>query len=207
MANDLIARARQATGPVAPRKDQPALPVDPAKTSSLVARARAAVEAPPKQTLVAAAPPPPPVPRVDRVKLPMTCSARGQSYVVIAERRGSDLRFVGHELPQPGRGGTSQLPGRLSGEYRIEMNGWRCPLCQNGDAIWLCDCEAMNGAMHCHGASGGRYRCACGKHEDREFITVPKVEVRGTSVAATPEQTRTGPQRGQSQFKQVTYDR
>lgn len=207
MANDLIARARQATGPGAPRKDQPALPVDPVQSSSLVARARAAIEAPPKQTLVAVAPPPPPVPRAERVKVPMTCSARGQSYVVIAERRpGNVLHFVGHEMPQPG-GGAGRMPGRLEGEYSIEMNGWRCPLCQNGDAVWLCDCATMKGAMHCHGTTGGRYRCACGKAEEREFITVPKVEVRGTSVAATPEQARSGIQRGQPQLKQVTYDR
>jgi hypothetical protein len=204
MANDLIARARQATKPGAPRKDQLALPVDPAKTSSLVARARAAIEAPPKQTLVAATPP---LPRVERVKIPMTCSARGQSYIVIAERHGSELRFVGHEMPQAAASGGPQMPGRLSGEYRIEMNGWRCPLCQNGDAVWLCDCAAMTGAMHCHGAAGGRYRCACGRNEEREFITVPKVEVRGTSLAATPQQSGCGIPRGQPQLKQVTYDR
>ncbi len=206
MANDLIARARQATRPVAPRKDQPALPVDPANGSSLVARARAAIEAPPKSTLIASAPSPPPVPRVERVKVPMTCSARGQSYVVIAERTGDVLRFVSHEMPQAGSG-AGRMPDRLEGQYRIEMNGWRCPLCQNGDAVWLCDCAAMNGAMHCHGTSGGRYRCACGKAEEREFVTVPKVAVRGASVAATAEQARSGTQRGQPQLKQVTYDR
>jgi hypothetical protein len=207
MANDLIARARQATRAGAPRNDQPARPVDPAHASSLVARARAAIEAPPRSTLLAAAPPSPAVPRIERIKIPMTCSARGQSYVVIAERQAGDvLRFIGHEMPQAG-GGASRMPGRLDGKYNIEMNGWRCPLCQNGDAVWLCDCAAMTGAMHCHGTFGGRYRCACGKTEEREFITVPTVEVRGASVAATAGQSGSGIPRGQSPLRQVSYDR
>ena len=110
MSSDLVARARQALGPVAPRKDQEAL--DPARGAALLARARALIEAPPQQTLVAA--PPPREVSAERVKLPMTCSARGVSYVVIAERRGDELRFVGHEIPQPGPGGAPRLPGRLS---------------------------------------------------------------------------------------------
>jgi hypothetical protein len=198
MSNELIVRARSAVAGTSK-------PDDPA-SSSLIARARAAIEAPSKQIMIASAPPPS-IPRVEQVKIPVTCSARGQSYVVIAERRGNDLRFVGHEILPPGREGASQLPGHLSGEYRMEKTDWRCPLCQTDGAVWLCGCAEMNGAMHCRGTSGGRYRCACGKSEEREFITVPKVEVRGTSVAATPKQSSSGLGRGQLQLKQVTYDR
>jgi hypothetical protein len=213
MNSDLVPRPRQAPEAVAPRKDQPAgRPLDPAKGAQLLARAQAAIEAPPKQTLLAAAPPPPPAPRAERVKLPMHCSARGVPYVVIAERRGDEsrgyeLRFVGHEMPQPGTGGTSRLPGRLSGQYRIEAKGWACPLCANTDAVWLCECERMNGAMHCHGTSGGRFHCACGRFEEREFVNVKTVEVRGASVAATPDAGRSGSPHGQPQLKQVSYER
>jgi hypothetical protein len=215
MSSDLVARARKALGPVAPRKDQLAGPVDPTKGAELRARARAAISAPPKQTpketLVATPPPAPapaPAPRAERVKLPMTCSARGVSYVVIAERRGDELRFVGHEIPQRGPGGAApRLPGRLSGQYRIEYHGWACPLCSNTGGVWLCGCEQMNGAMHCCGTTGGRYRCACGRVEEREFVKAEKVGVRGASVAAMPGQTRPVSQGGQPQFKQVSHER
>ena len=137
----------------------------------------------------------------------MTCSARGQSYVVIAERRaGNVLRFVGHEMPQAG-GGAGRMPGRLEGQYSIEMNGWRCPLCQNGDAVWLCDCTAMNGAMplsrHIRRPLSLRLR------QSRGTRIHHRSESRGagTSVAATPQQARSGIQPGQPQLKQVTYDR
>jgi hypothetical protein len=226
MSDDLLKRARLAlqkpdtNRPQLPAPGQakpsagykpPAVP-DPkspkltdAKGAELLARAQAASAAAPKQTLVAAAPP---APRVERVKLPMTCSVTGSTYVVIAERHGDKLHFVGHEIPPPGAGGAAKLPGRLSGRYRIEANGWACPLCRNAVAVWLCDCDRMNGAMHCHGARGGRYRCACGRIEEREFESIPTVEVRGASVAATPDMKASGiQQRGQSsQLKQVSYE-
>jgi hypothetical protein len=180
-------------------------PVERIMSNDLIIRARARLraEAAPKQTLVAV---PPPVVRVERVRVPVTCSARGQSYVVIAERRSNTLRFVSHEMPQPAKGAASPMPSQLSGEYQIEANGWRCPLCGN-DAVWLCDCAAMSGAMHCCGSAGGRYRCACGRSEERDFVDVKHFAVRGRSVAATPEQARSGLQRSQPQLKQVTHDR
>jgi hypothetical protein len=136
----------------------------------------------------------------------MTCSASGGSFVVIAERRGNELWFVDHEIPRTRSEGQHQ-PGLLSGKYKIEFkNGWVCPLCRNDDA-WLCNCERMNHALHCCGNSGGRHHCACGRFEDHEFVAVKTVEVRGTSVAATPDRTRSGSQHGQPQFKQVSHER
>jgi len=197
MSNDLVVKARRLLADV-----QPATPADPDKGKELLARARALIEA--KQTLIAA---PPPKPRAERVKLMMTCSERGLSYVVNAERRGDELRFVGHEMPEAGQGGAAQ-PGRLSGQYRIEAQGWACPVCGNADAVWLCNCERMNGAVHCHGNSRGWYHCACGQVEQREFVKAGAVAVRGVAVAATPDmQASRTQQRGQSQFKQVTHER
>lgn len=205
MSNDLVARGPRALGPGSPRKDRPAEPVDLAKGTKWIAEARAAIEAPSKHVLVAA---PPREARAERVKLLMTCSARGISYLALAERRGNHLRLVGHEMRQPGKDGVFQVPGHLSGEYHIEINGWRCPLCRNGDSVWLCECDRMNGALHCHGNSGGRYHCACGRVEHREFFDVEKMEVRGTSVAVQTERSRSDPQRGhQPQRKQVGYER
>lgn len=206
MSSDLVPRAQKALGPAAPRKDQPAGLFNSAKGSELLARAQAAIAAPSKQTLISTPPPVPPAPRAEQVKLPMHCSARGASYVVLAERRGDELRFVGHEMPQPGPGGAPRLPGRLSGRYRVEAKGWVCPLCAH-TGVWLCECEPMKGALHCRGTSSGRFHCACGRFEEREFVTAKSVEVRGTSVAATPEQTRSGSPHGQPQFKQVSHER
>jgi hypothetical protein len=197
VSNDLVAKARRMLADRQP-------PADAAKSKKeLFASARAMSEA--KQTLVAA---PPPKPRAERVKLMMTCSERGLSYLVIAERRddergGYELRFTGHEMVQPGPG-SGRLPGRLSGRYRIEAQGWACPVCGNADAVWLCDCERMKGVLHCGGNSRGWYHCACGQVEQREFVKVDAVAVRGVSVAATPEGTQ---QHGRPPFKQVTHDR
>jgi hypothetical protein len=159
------------------------------------------IEAPPK-TRVAA--PPVHKPSPELVRLPMTCSARGGSFVVIAERHGNRLRFVGHELPRTAGEGRYR-PGMLSGEYQIEFKtGWACPLCRNDDA-WLCNCVDFNGALHCCGTSGGRYRCACGRFEERDFVKAKTVQVRGASVAATPD--KAPPQQhGQPQPKQVSYE-
>ena len=206
MSNDLVARAHRALGPVAPRKDQPAGPVD-LQGAELLARARAAISAPSKQTLVVATPSPPPPLFAEKVKLLMTCSARGVSYVVNAERRGDNLLCVDHEMPQPGKSGPAQSPGLLSGRYQIEANGWRCPVCHHGDAIWVCNCE-RKGAMHCGGSFNGLYRCVCGRNESRQFVDVKDTQVRGASVASTPRQFGSGDQRGhQPQLKQVGYER
>ena len=208
MRSDLVPRAPRAIGDAQPPARQSLVGTfTPVKGAELLARAQAALEAPPKQALIAAAPSPPPVTRAERVKLPMHCSARGVPYVVIAERRGDELRFVDHERPPPGPGGAARLPGRLSGQYRIEAKGWACPLCASAEAVWLCECERMNGAMHCHGTSGGRFHCACGRFEEREFVNVKTVEVRGASVAATPDAGRSGSSREQPQLKQVPYER
>jgi hypothetical protein len=200
MKDDPLQRARQALQTVDTRRPQPPA-LDQSKGRELLARAQAAIAAPPKQPLVAT--PPPALPRAERVKLPMTCSATGRSYVEIAERRGNHLRFVGHEMPRTRQDGECQ-PGFLSGEYQIDMKDWTCPLCRHAGA-WQCSCP--HHALHCRGSSGGKYHCACGRFEEHEFVNVEKVEVRGASVAATPEPTRSGSQRGQPQFKQVSHER
>ncbi len=176
MSNDLMARARRALQPAGPR-DAPGT----SNGKELLARARAALEPAAQKTSA-----PPPAPRAEQVKLPMTCAARGVTYTVIAERNGDVLRFVSHELPGASSRSVSRMPGRLSGRYRIEAQGWACPLCGDASGIWLCECAELNGAMHCLGTVRGQYRCACGRIEDREFATARAAEVRGVAVGAAP---------------------
>jgi hypothetical protein len=199
MGNDVLTRAGRALEPAGSRDIQPAGRVDPAKGRELLARATAAIAPSPKQQQTLISEPP----RVERVRLPMTCSARGVSYVVIAERRGDELRFVGHEFPPPGSGRAPQLPGLLSGQYQIETTGWACPLCASND-VWSCSCGPMNGALHCCGTAGGRSHCACGKFESRELVTVDAVDVRGAWVAARAGQSRQD--HPHSQLRQISYE-
>src|SRR5271166_3192371 len=57
MSNDLMARAGRALQPAAARDRQAAGSLDPAKGAQLLARAEAAIAAPPTQILIAAPPP------------------------------------------------------------------------------------------------------------------------------------------------------
>src|ERR1700734_59532 len=69
--------------PSQPKHTDPGEPApEQSKGATLLARAKAAIAAGP-----------PPEPRMERVKLLMTCSQRGLSYLVIAERRSGELRF------------------------------------------------------------------------------------------------------------------
>ena len=234
MSNDLMKRAGRALEFAASREVQPAGRVDPAKGRALLARAQAALAQPakpqtaspppPKPEPQTASPPPPkpepqtviaspPPPSVERVKLPMMCSARGASYVVIAERRGNELRFIGHEMPAPGPGGAPQQPGLLSGQYRIDARGWLCPLCRASE-FWVCNCGPMNGALHCCGTDGGRHHCACGKFESRALVTVATVDVRGAAIAARPGAAPAGAglsgfrqEQPQSKLLEISYEK
>lgn len=198
MSDDLLKRAGRALQAVDTNRQRAAL--NPAQGRELLARA-AAVE---KQPLVAT---PPPAPRVEQVKLPGTCSALGDSYIVVAERRGDELRFIAHELPPPGaRAAAASMPPPLSGQYRIELNGWRCPLCSS-DQVWLCMCAAQTNALHCCGTTRGRHHCACGKCEARNFVNVETVEVRGEAVAATPRAALSGARPAPSNLKRISHDR
>jgi hypothetical protein len=202
VTDDVVKPANRALQPAAQGQMQPAGPLLD-RGNELLARTRALLGEPPLRTFAAAAPPVR-EPGPELVRLPMTCSARGGSLVVIAERHGNRLRFIGHEMPRTRQEGQYR-PGLLSGEYEIElMQGWACPLCQNNDDAWLCNCAEFYGALHCCGTSGGRYHCACGRFEERDLVKVKKVQVRGASVAATPDKTPS--QHGQPPFKQVSYE-
>jgi hypothetical protein len=215
MSNDLMKRAGRALEFAASREVQPAGRFDPAKGRALLARAQAALAQPAKPQTASPPPPKPepqtviasPPPSVERVKLPMMCSARGASYVVIAERRGNELRFIGHEMPAPGPGGASQQPGLLSGQYRIDARGWLCPLCRTSE-FWVCNCAPMNGALHCCGTDGGRHHCACGKFESRALVTVAAVDVRGAAIATRPGAGPSGfrQEQSQSKFLEISYE-
>jgi len=138
----------------------------------------------------------------------MMCSARGRSYLVIAERRGNELRFIGHEMPAPGPGGAAQPPGLLSGQYRIDAKGLVCPLCRASE-LWVCNCASMNGALHCCGTDGGRHHCACGKFESRALVSVAASDVRGAAIATRPGAGPSGfrQEQPQSKFLEISYER
>jgi hypothetical protein len=185
MSGDALRRARQALAVANAPRTQPST-VDPAKVDDLLARARAAAsgEAP------KAAPPPvqqAPAPRVEKVRLQMTCSATGQPFVSIAERRGDELMRVANEVPQAGHGRGAPAE-HLSGAYWIgNAAGWACPHCGSSDSGWTCECADFPNALHCGGLRGRARYCACGKLEDRHLVDVGPIKVRGQSIAATPQ--------------------
>jgi hypothetical protein len=113
---------------------------------------------------------------VETVRVQAYCSTHGRSNVIIAERRGNSLRFVGNEPVQGGGKGTP--PAMLSGEYTFDRAGWACPHCRR-DTIWSCHCDAFHGVLHCSDGRDGLHHCACGKREERSFRDADRFEVRG----------------------------
>lgn len=195
MSDDAIKRARRALVPALPRQTLLAGSL-PDRGNDPLARARRLIEA---------SPAPLHKPGSELAHVPMTCSATSRLALLIVERRGPQLRVLHHEIPQTSRQAGQYQPGLLSGEYEIEFpEGWACPFCGNAET-WSCCCTDFSGALHCCGTAGGRHHCTCGRLETRFFEQVRKVEVRGASVAATPNKTRT--QHGQPRLKQVSYER
>jgi hypothetical protein len=124
-------------------------------------------------------------PRIEHVRLPVTCSATGRPFVGIAERSGGSLLLVGHEAPQPG-GGHAGTPAKLSGNYSIRhAPSYACPHCRSSDTGWSCTgCPQAPDAFHCGGTRGRLRYCACGRLEERELVIVEKLEVRGTATGS-----------------------
>ena len=183
MTSSPLDRARQALIGEAQRT-QPAV-LDQAKGNALLARARTAAEARPETR---ATPPAAALstPRVERVRVQMTCGVNGQPFTALAERRGNGLLLVDHELPRPGRGAGGPPAERLSGSYRVDTgSGWSCPHCGSRDDTWSCGCAAMPASLHCGGRRGRLRYCACGKLEERNLVEVETIEVRGQSMAST----------------------
>jgi hypothetical protein len=201
MSSDALKRAAQLLegSDRGAARNPPSLPAQSKKGAELMASAEAALAGSVKRAMP---PMPATTPRIERVRLPMTCSARGRTYIVIAERHGDTLRFVGHEMPQGGNGPGST--DQLLGHYCIDESSWACPFCSSARGVWICECPRMDGAMHCMGTSGGRQYCACGRFEEHEFIDVEKIAVRGSSVAETPKSSASA-MRIQSSAKRVTH--
>jgi hypothetical protein len=195
MTKDLTTRVRQGLEAT----DKRAAPSS--SGTALLARAEALLAPPSRQARID------PVTRAERVKIPVTCAARGSGYIVTAERRGDALRFVGHEMPRASGGTAARMPSLLAGQYRVEANGWRCPVCADSSGVWVCNCERMDGAIHCCGTSGGRSHCACGRFEEHEFVSVDTAAVRGTSIAQKPAARGAGSSfLNQPKLKQVTHE-
>src|SRR3954447_20483861 len=187
MTDDPVTRAHRAL-PGAPRQIQPAGPLLNHDNNRL-ARAHEVLEKPLPQTHAAASPVNKPSAKL--MCLPATCSATARrSYILIAEQRDDRLLILRHEMPQARNSGDLSQSSLLSGQYKMEFpKGWTCPLCRSSDRIWLCNCAAFFGAIHCCGNSDGRYHCACGGFEYRTFHQAEKVDVRGAS-AVTPNKTK-----------------
>ena len=195
MSKDVMKRDSRAL-PGSSRQLQPAGPVQ-TRNRDVLAQAQARIDELRPQNNISAAP------GAEIVHVPVTCSATGAWFIMIAERHGDHLRSIRNEIPRAGKGSGGPLPPPLSGEYNIEFQeGWSCPLCGHS-ATWFCKCIKCYGALHCQGSRGGKHLCACKRWEARLFGEPEKVPVRGASVAATPNKTNSP--RGQSQLKQVSY--
>jgi len=189
MTDNPLDRARQALQ-ISGAGNAPPVVIDRSKGDALLARARAAAESKPQSRTETPQPSPPPAastPRVERVRVQMSCGATGRPFVAIAERRGNALLLVDHELARPGGGGgTGAPPVRLSGSYHVDRGkGWACPHCGSREDAWSCGCSAMPDSLHCGGKRGRMRYCACGRLEERELVEVETIEVRGQSIAAT----------------------
>lgn len=182
----------------APGTKLPAL-VDLSKIDALIAESRAVV-AERKQLLSRAVPSPSPVPvvpvpsaapTVERVRVPAYCSTYGRPNIIIAERHGNQLRFVGSEPVGAGGRGGGEPPAMLSGSYELDFAGWSCPHCRR-TAIWSCFCAAFQGVLHCTDLRRGLHHCACGKREERHFQRAETFEVRGSAGATVAGPGRPG---------------
>jgi hypothetical protein len=169
---ELLARAREAAS------DRPRPAPAPPEPPRIEERPRPQQAAPPPTKVAAPAGPP-------QVRLQMVCSARGDSFIGIAERQGSEVRLVGHELLSAGSGhggaGSAEL---LSGQYTLAGTNWNCPICRTRPtSLWTCPCSTQYaGVLHCGGFAGRAQHCACGKLEQRALNEVPSLELRGSSV-------------------------
>src|SRR5208337_1705751 len=98
---------------------------DRSKIEAAIARGRASM-AERQQASERVLPVPPPVstPRVETVRVQAFCSIHGRPNIVIAERRGDALRFIGNERAADA-GANGKAPALLSDKYKIDMNDWR----------------------------------------------------------------------------------
>jgi hypothetical protein len=168
--NDLLARAREAA---AYRPLPSPAPPEPPKIEE---RPRPQQAAPPPKVAASAGPP--------QVRLQMVCSARGDSFIGIAEREDSKVRLISHELLRGSGHGGAASTELLSGQYTLAGTDWSCPICgTRPKSLWTCPCGAQYaGVLHCGGFAGRSQYCACGRLEQREGHTVSSLALRGSSV-------------------------
>jgi hypothetical protein len=168
--NDLLARAREAAA------DRPRPTSAPPELPKVEERVRPLPAEPPPKIAAPAGPP--------QVRLQMVCSARGDAFIGIAERQGSEVRLVSHELLSGSDHGGAASTELLSGEYTLAGSKWSCPICGTRvRALWTCPCSAQYaGVLHCGGFAGRTQYCACGRQEQRAQNVVSSLALRGSSV-------------------------
>jgi hypothetical protein len=167
--NDLLARAREA----AADRPRASAPPEPPRIEE---RPRPQQAAPPPKAAAPAGPP--------QVRLQMVCSARGDAFIGIAERQGSEVRLVSHELLSGSGHGGAASAELLSGQYTLAGTNWNCPICRTRPtSLWTCPCSTQYaGVLHCGGYAGRAQHCACGRLEQRELNEVSSLALRGSSV-------------------------
>ena len=140
VTDELLTRGRQAIQHLPPRQTGPARPpLDPAQSSSLLARAKAAVGVLVGISVTAQSP----NGRPKLVRLSATCGANGGAFIVMAERIGDHLLFVGSKSPRTRE--EAEASAALSAhQYNIDIkSGWTCPICRSSTSwqVWTCHCE------------------------------------------------------------------
>src|SRR4051812_32144522 len=72
-------------------------------------------------------------PDAELVHVPITCSATGAWFILIAEKNGDSIRGIRNEYPSTHKSdGGSTRPASLSGDYKLQLpDGWACLLCGN----------------------------------------------------------------------------
>lgn len=115
----------------------------------------------------------------NEIRFSAWCALTGRPFLIVAAPEGADsVRILRSELPACDGDApvVSYLPPPPSSK-RILRGKWSgCPHCgttctQGVGALWVCENDGCEGPLHCAGNREGRYRCACGIVEPRQFAS------------------------------------
>lgn len=111
---------------------------------------------------------PAPVAAGKRVLFEAHCSKHRSPFLVVAERDGNRLTWIGSRpMARLIAGDVTEIDEdviTISEFFRMEMKGWTCPHCGTGsigEKGWFWHCGRCMG-FHCMGTTGGRLAGSCG---------------------------------------------